>query len=68
LPSSVSLALPLAIADDVLRVVAPILAPIVGMLAAPMSVGLNIVVPIIRIARSLGLLPPALAFTLARSG
>jgi len=36
--------------------------------AAPLSVGLNIVVPAIRVGGSPGLLPAALAFPLAFSG
>jgi hypothetical protein len=42
--------------------------PVVGMLAAPLSVGLNIVVPVVRVGGSPGLLPAALAFPLAFSG
>jgi hypothetical protein len=38
------------------------------MLAAPLSVGLNIVIPVIRVSRSPGLLPAALALTLTLSG
>jgi hypothetical protein len=64
----VSLALLLSIAGDVLGVFAAILAPIIRILDAPMPAGLNIVIPVIRIDRSPGLLPPALAFPLALGG
>jgi hypothetical protein len=61
----VSLALLLPIVGDVLGVFAPILAPIIPMAIAPLPVGLGIVISIIRVDRSLGLLPSALAFPLA---
>jgi hypothetical protein len=38
------------------------------MLAAPLPVGLNIVVPVVQVGGSPGLLPAALAFPLAFSG
>jgi hypothetical protein len=38
------------------------------MAVAPLPVGLGIVIPVIRIGRSLGLLPSALAFPLTRGG
>jgi len=64
----VTLALLLTVSDDVLGILAPILPPITRMLTAPVSVGLPIVIAVIGIARSLGLLPSALALSLARSG
>jgi hypothetical protein len=42
--------------------------PIAGMPAAPLPVGLNIIVPVVRVGGSPGLLPAALAFPLAFSG
>jgi hypothetical protein len=42
--------------------------PIAGVPAAPLSAGLNIVVPVIRVGGSPDLLPAALAFPLAFSG
>ena len=64
----VSFALLLPIGGDVLGVFAPILTPIIPMAAAPLPVGLSIVIPVIRVGRSLGLLPSTLAFPLALGG
>jgi hypothetical protein len=58
----------LPIENDRLRVLTAIRRPIVRMPAAPLAVGLNIVVPIIRIGGSSGLLPTAFAFPLALGG
>jgi hypothetical protein len=64
----VALALLLPIAGDILWMVAAICPPIARILTAPLSVGLNIVIPVIRVGRPPGLLPAALAFTLTLSG
>jgi hypothetical protein len=49
-------------------VFASMLASITRMPAAPLPVGLNIVIPVIGSGRSPGLLPPALALALALGG
>jgi len=64
----VTLALPRTVSDDVLGMLVPILPPITRMLAAPVAVGLNIVVAVIGIGRTPGFLPAALALPLARGG
>ena len=56
------------ISDDRLGMLTAIRRPIVGMPAAPLAVGLNIVVPVVRIGGSPGLLPTAFAFPLALGG
>jgi len=42
--------------------------PVIGMPVAPLPVGLNIVVPVVRVGGAPGLLPTALALPLAFSG
>jgi hypothetical protein len=65
---SVTFTLFLPISDDRLGMLTAIRTPILGMPAAPLPVGLNIVVPVVRVGGSSGLLPTAFAFPLALGG